>query len=813
MIPRHLAFGTLLVAVACNAVGYELATHARITFNALLQSDLVTDPSLFAALGIAKGQGANLGNIYFDVSTASMMPRETQNFDWNEGKMPALDKVEMDQLRTLVPGWLMSGAVREDDSAKREELFNRVIFHAQREPLDDPYGNINRWCNHFFDPYNNRPLTASGLAEQVCRDYLHGSAPVWATGFAGPFSSTGEPVEDLGRRNHFTVLDAREAMWRALTGHDRSLTQRLAPDKPTRDAWWATTFRALGDVLHLNQDMGQPQHTRNEDHGVGHAAWYEKYIDGRAKGNTTITYDYVAGKLTAENATPLVYGGYPLIPAFDRYADFWSTGTGAATMTGRGLADYSSRGFFTPAKNFGNREYPSPPSDSAAYQRTVVAAANGWKEEHLTGTVPDMYEGTTSRPIRMTRRGIWGDAAEAARLGNASVIHSLDRGSFDDRAELLIPRAVAYSAGLLNHFFRGRMEISLPSAGFFGIADHAPFAPPAGATDVTAGYRGFDRVKLRLRNTTPPITSRGAASSAQEMKQGLLVAVLKYRRGLCYDDVLQRWPADAATARLCVDLGEEVVVSEPVAITEATAIPMAGIDAPDSREFTFAFPGRQMPINAWNVTLHVVYRGRLGTEADAVVAATRDVSEPTFVTFMNSTDQVTVNGNFYTPSALAANQPLFDQVRPECRKGVRGSYTLHPACYNRPDDFYFTAGASAVSIGAYGTGAVPPRRFIRVALLTDTAQPAALYWRPGDVSCTFDENPIVVPGYRARFDVQEQWEYGLPSKLRAVNGWRSMSCFEDVGIVPTARKDAPFGQLDALLGDELAPVPAVISGW
>ncbi len=33
-----------------------------------------------------------------------------------------------------------------------------------------------------------------------------------------------------------------------------------------RHAYRATTFRALGDVLHLVQDMGQPQHTRNAAH-------------------------------------------------------------------------------------------------------------------------------------------------------------------------------------------------------------------------------------------------------------------------------------------------------------------------------------------------------------------------------------------------------------------------------------------------------------------------------------------------------------------------------------------------------------------
>ena len=49
-----------------------------------------------------------------------------------------------------------------------------------------------------------------------------------------------------------------------------------------RKAYWATTFRALGDVLHLNQDMAQPQHTRNEVHsGIG---WWsdEEVLTGHA---------------------------------------------------------------------------------------------------------------------------------------------------------------------------------------------------------------------------------------------------------------------------------------------------------------------------------------------------------------------------------------------------------------------------------------------------------------------------------------------------------------------------------------------------
>ena len=42
----------------------------------------------------------------------------------------------------------------------------------------------------------------------------------------------------------------------------------------------------------------------------------------------------------------------------------------------------------------------------------------------------------------------------------------------------------------------------------------------------------------------------------------------------------------------------------------------------------------------------MVYRGGLGAETDAVVVATKDVFEPTYYAFFNSTDQIFYNGAF-----------------------------------------------------------------------------------------------------------------------------------------------------------------------
>jgi len=46
-------------------------------------------------------------------------------------------------------------------------------------------------------------------------------------------------------------------------------------------------------------------------------------------------------------------------------------------------------------------------------------------------------------------------------------------GDYDAMADLLLPRAVAYSTGLINFFFRGQIEISLPQEGVFAVADHS----------------------------------------------------------------------------------------------------------------------------------------------------------------------------------------------------------------------------------------------------------------------------------------------------------------------------------------------------
>ena len=291
-------------------------------------------------------------------------------------------------------------------------------------------------------------------------------------------------------------------------------------------------------------------------------------------------------------------------------------------------------------------------------------------------------------------------------------------------AGLLIPRAVAYPAGLLDFFFRGRMEIALPDAGFYGIEDHARFASQAGttATDPMTHFRGFGKLKLKLRNATADIAPPNGVPTAQSMSGGSLFAVAKFNRNRCYDDLLANWPLDRQGAQGCRVVTQEIVVSDP----QVASVPPATAANPDGEEFAFTFSDRQIPINAWNVVLQVVYRGRLGNEDDAVVVATKDLSEPTFVSFQNATDYVLLDGKLYTPADLRDNHQALlrreaDVSRRETRqlRGVAGALPLQRSSV-------FSAGGRERRRDLDGAGALPPRRSgVSGALLTSRRGPGS----------------------------------------------------------------------------------------
>lgn len=457
MIRKVLIAAAFLAAAESTSHAYELGTHGALTYEAYKRS-VLTDGDLLKQLGIKNGANP-FGTIYYDMSGAETRERTRQPFEEDQ----TARRMPFGTEPLSIEGWLLRGAIREDD------LGEILGVRIGGDPHDDPYGNIFRVFNHFYDPVFDRPLTVPGHDTRT--------APAWALGTTNANAFTQPNIPESGRRNHFTIFDAREAMYRALTGRNQA-GDVVAATKELRNRYWATIFRALGDVVHLIQDMAQPQHTRNDAHsgvpGGGHASIFEAYIECRATGGLVVSVLNPASAAGTQqrHCTPLAYdNGYPL-PRFTNYSDFFSTRGG---INGRGLADYSNRGFFSAGTNFGSseaRQYPSPPNNPSAYQKEQVALATvdeGYQTilaplHILKGGVQDTLPGGQSATgVPLTTEGMWYQPlADFSTPANAEAHgYTLTRPNYDAQANLLIPRAVAYSAGLINYFFRGKIDLDL----------------------------------------------------------------------------------------------------------------------------------------------------------------------------------------------------------------------------------------------------------------------------------------------------------------------------------------------------------------
>jgi hypothetical protein len=322
----------VLVALSgSSALAYEQVTHALITQEAYYRSllpSVSTQSSGLDALGLNGLSPLGSEFRYFELGAnliGGAAIRYAQEYEKN--RVRSLSS----SLENSPLTWLMFGAIREDDNPNEDPPTPQDV-----EP------DVKRPIHHFYDPYFDRPLIPVVSMKN----------PDWAIGSVASFVDPNLP--NRGRVNRFTVLDAREAMFRALTlkglsdsgaYEDIAATIGDTSKESWRQAYWATTFRALGNVLHLNQDMAQPQHTRNEKHSgiycvyslcpAGHTSVYEKYIDARARKRDT----FVSGRQLQRIAVKeLSFNSYQ-VPSYSKYTDYWSTSRGEGQPAGKGLAD------------------------------------------------------------------------------------------------------------------------------------------------------------------------------------------------------------------------------------------------------------------------------------------------------------------------------------------------------------------------------------------------------------------------------------------------------------------------------------------
>ena len=117
---RTLAILLLFCSLAASVEAYELTTHARTTNSAYAQSRLGSDVNLTWVLGIeswtfpgttlADPFATSSGDIYFDMEGATIHARQLHSYD-----LKVVRDAGLQSQSRGVNGWLMRGAIREDD--------------------------------------------------------------------------------------------------------------------------------------------------------------------------------------------------------------------------------------------------------------------------------------------------------------------------------------------------------------------------------------------------------------------------------------------------------------------------------------------------------------------------------------------------------------------------------------------------------------------------------------------------------------------------------------------------------------------------
>ena len=361
-----------------QAFSHEVDTHMLISAKAIEASNLAAH---LADMGIA---GVN----------SRVLPRRTAQSAHALNSLQCTEQPPKLKTNVSLENLVLLGAYCEDvtfgDSHLGEDGF--------------------RYVKHFYDPAH------------AGRGFMKGkfkSSRVWAL----------EETPFIGQ--NYSYKDARAYYYDGLT----------LPAKEDRDNSLSKTFRSIGHVIHLIQDLTQPQHTREDGHGAG--SLFEQYTN------------------LVQVRTNLPFSGYAPV-AVTKLNDIWDTNDL------KGLANFSNMNFVTKGTNFDQPGLYAVPKlnlgrktkmDITTLCANRVPACPNTK---LTGSITffgtdviDRYTGSTTYNPYTSSEGFFDEELKANNYNSG---FTLNRFNFELAHTYLIPRAVGYSAGLINYFFRGKLE-------------------------------------------------------------------------------------------------------------------------------------------------------------------------------------------------------------------------------------------------------------------------------------------------------------------------------------------------------------------
>ncbi|MDW7773303.1 MAG: hypothetical protein SCH71_10475 [Desulfobulbaceae bacterium] len=516
--------------------------------------------------------------------------------------------------------WIAKGGVREDDSLEKcDQKKTRAANH-----FHDP---TKEWSNAYFDHLaNGSYFSAYGIEPK--------SALLWGLGY----DSNGNSYQNF--KDNIPEGETIIADWSWKRARDSFYNSLTAVDQSTRENNFADSLRALGQVAHLVQDMAVPAHTRNDAHIFPLSAenalpcvderikdlfdgiiapvfnfwdgWhYETYTNDWA---TTYPKSYLEyfeilepvfpsqnifipnGSTDPEN--PFDDNGIPKLPLVSGLFDTDSVGEGklpSLSANDVGLAEYTNTNFLSKDTIF---TYPHPAKDETSYKITYRTArdANIDADYHMYRTADDQQ-----RPVAALR--YWAEELSDPDLQTTlpkSVFTYLDNTVFESYASLLIPRAIGYSAGLIDYFFRGRILVLDPK--------------------VVYGADGtITNIDIKIKNGTPPLDEN---SLVEPFVNGNIELIYSYIPPGKSEPVYH-------------NAGEVHTVDNEGDAINTEYVPIS-----------VSFDSAPVPLGASDFTITLVFTGLLGFEQDAVAARVYKVNNSRIAYTYQPGGQPNTSNNF-----------------------------------------------------------------------------------------------------------------------------------------------------------------------
>lgn len=446
--------------------------------------------------------------------------------------------------------WLQQGSTDEDSPVCRASTH----FHDPLKPWKDSYVTdspavIKFWCND---------------VPPVWPQY---SNITWATGYESKGVKLTTPMD----RQDMNWDNAQRYFYSALTETD--------PLK--RDDFFIKTFRAVGQVMHLLQDMAVPAHVRNDfqshlafngiegNNPVKPLSWFGNPFEHYVKMQPGVI----------SNTTPVT-------PTFasPRLTDFWDTD---GNMTNPGLAEFANGNFFSDETINENgttpeHTYPYPRIDASVSPKNAIFATGTKALYECVGmlevkgsAVPKKYPRKYLSQKECPASGGEVDHFVALSFMNnnaSTTLYELDDNVHYTYSQQLIPRAVGYSSTLLDHFFRGKLTI-------------ASITPD----DIT-----FHTAKVTVTNATV----------GEAMGIGDISLVIRYK----------------ALSETSLG-GGKYLLNDPSADYSYKVATLKNVNLVTPQSLTFDFGSAPLPMNFSDMTMQLVFKGKLGNEDGAVAVS------------------------------------------------------------------------------------------------------------------------------------------------------------------------------------------------